>query len=59
MKKPHVQTVGVTPVRSTTNVKELNVRLQGKPALTKDQTAVNAIQQVSKHGGLATVCGTA
>ena len=35
------------PLRSTTDVKDLNVRLQGKPAMAKDQTAISAIQQVN------------
>ena len=35
------------PLRSTTDVKDLNVRLQGKPAMAKDQTAISAIQLVN------------
>ncbi|XP_072039506.1 uncharacterized protein [Amphiura filiformis] len=47
MKKPRVQTIGVTPVRSTGAIRELNVGLQGKPVMPKQQTAITAIQQAN------------
>ena len=52
MQKPHVQPMGVTPARSTGSIQELNVRLQGKPAVPppiKENKEIQAIQQVIIH----------
>ncbi|XP_071495128.1 uncharacterized protein [Diadema antillarum] len=45
MRKPHVQTVGVLPVRSTGDVANLNVMLQGKPVISKQDAEISAIQE--------------
>lgn len=46
MRKAHIQTVGVLPVRNTGDVATMNIMMQGKPVLSVQDTEIAAIQEV-------------
>lgn len=46
MKMPRVQSMGVVPIRDTGDITDLNVMMQGKPALTTGEEEIAAIQEV-------------
>ncbi|XP_071844864.1 uncharacterized protein [Apostichopus japonicus] len=48
MKMPKVQSMGVVPIRSTTDITDLNVMMQGKPVLAAEEEEIAAIQEANE-----------